>query len=87
MYKLVVHSTCVQDGYSAINVGSVRSSRRSLPPVYAIKDPIPHVSYAMAYPGGTYYHAMGRPFGVAFNDSTFNSAPSDGFYSTMGQKV
>jgi len=89
--KSIVYAIFVQDIYQDVEMGTARS-RRSIgrpPPIYVVNEaPLPEVAYTTSQPSGTFYHALGRPFGVAFNNSTFNSPASEGgFYSTMGKKV
>lgn len=55
------------DNRSLRSVHSCRSCA-SQPPIYSGAP-----SMMMSDPGSTYYHALGRPFAVAFNDNTFNA--------------
>jgi hypothetical protein len=69
------------------SVRSCRSVRSVAPPVYTVS-PAPMMTND---PGSTYYHALGRPFAVAFTDNTFSAvgyATSDlGMYSGTGKKI
>lgn len=71
--------------------GTVRSCRSacSRPSIYAVNPSCGPQSYNDA--GSTYYHALGRPFAVAFSDNTFSAvgyATNDmGIYNSCGKRV
>jgi hypothetical protein len=71
--------------------GTVRSCRSacSRPSIYAVQPSCGPQSINDA--GSTYYHALGRPFAVAFSDNTFSAvgyASNDmGIYNSCGKRV
>jgi hypothetical protein len=79
-----VYQDVEMDNRSIHSCRSVRSAR-SQPPIYTVAPPM-----MMNDPGSTYYHALGRPFAVAFNDNTFSAvgyATNDaGIYNSTGKK-
>lgn len=80
-----------EDVYQDVDARSIRSVRScrsvgSQPSLYSLCG----APMMMNDPGSTYYHSVGRPFAVAFNDNTFSAvgyATNDqGFYTTTGAK-
>jgi len=70
---------------SVKSMHSCRSCASQAQPIYTVSGPM-----SVNDAGSTYYHALGRPFAVAFNDNTFSAvgyATNDaGLYNRTGRK-
>ena len=86
----IIEEDIYQDVPACSQHGSIRSCRsmHSARPssIYAVNPP-----QMASDAGSTYYHALGRPFAVAFSDNTFSAigyATNDmGIYNSSGRKM
>jgi hypothetical protein len=78
-----VYHDCDADAQSIRSCRSVRSQ----PPIYTLSA----APMMVNDPGSTYYHALGRPFAVAFNDNTFSAVGyatnENSIYNPTGKKM